>query len=312
MIIDKPYNSDITGCTFENIDDTAITITNGGSVYPVTIGGSGSDANTFFDIGGVAIHVSTDADAEIIGNTFDDVDETAILVDSGNDETTIDDCDMDGSGGCFEGINTSGSGTFATVRDCALYDYEAHVTPSPRAAIAYKATACYGTSSDNGNNSFYDNSTDLNYQNRDASPDSLYAVKNWWGENPPDASSFWGRTGYIVYQPYLTSSPRLIPTVVEDVPIPDTPMLTSIHPSPSRGTVEFTYGLPCAGRVSIEVYDLTGRLVQRVYDGERPKGNHTAIWDGVSIEGVRAPSGIYVCRFGTTEASEALRFVLLR
>ncbi|MBN1424754.1 right-handed parallel beta-helix repeat-containing protein [Candidatus Fermentibacteria bacterium] len=295
----------ISACTFSNLTDDGITVWGGAS-----IGSSG--ANTFYNIDGDAIIVSSDAYATIGANNFDYVDETAILIQSGAGGTTIESCDADGSGGCFEGIYTSEPGTMVTVRDCRLYNYRGHVSPSPRGAASRGRTADFGTRDDYGNNDFHSNSIDLQYINRDAVPDSLYAVGNWWGENPPDASSFAGRTDYIVYSPYLTSQPRLMPVTEPEAALPEAARLISIHPSPSRGDVTFRYALPEADHVTLAILDLSGRLIATLEDGPRPAGFPSVVWDGHTSMGNAVASGVYLCRMATSATADTFRFVLVR
>jgi hypothetical protein len=73
---------------------------------------------------------------------------------------------------------------------------------------------------------------------------------------------------------------------------PRATMLSPGRPNPFRQATEFAVTLPAAGRVSLKVYDLQGREVATVLDGEeRPAGPFTAHVDLAD----RAP-GVYVCR----------------
>ncbi|MBD3366935.1 MAG: T9SS type A sorting domain-containing protein [Candidatus Eisenbacteria bacterium] len=89
------------------------------------------------------------------------------------------------------------------------------------------------------------------------------------------------------------------------------PRLT-VHPNPfnPRATVEYT--VPSAGRVTLAVYDLAGRLVATLVDDERGPGPHEATWNGTTDGGARAASGVYFVKLTTktTEATE--RLVLLK
>lgn len=69
------------------------------------------------------------------------------------------------------------------------------------------------------------------------------------------------------------------------------------YPSPSRGPVTFDFALPAAGRVTLDVFDVTGRRVRRLLDpGERAAGTHRARWDGRDDAGRRAAPGVYLAR----------------
>lgn len=66
--------------------------------------------------------------------------------------------------------------------------------------------------------------------------------------------------------------------------------LTSAGPNPARGPVRVRYGLPHAAEVQVQVFDLLGREVARLHDGEAAPGWHTTAWDGI------AAPGLYVVR----------------
>ena len=68
------------------------------------------------------------------------------------------------------------------------------------------------------------------------------------------------------------------------------------YPNPSRDQVRFELALPKSARVDLALYDLQGRRVLTVVDGELPAGYHHARWDGSGAGSVRGGSGIYFAR----------------
>jgi len=65
----------------------------------------------------------------------------------------------------------------------------------------------------------------------------------------------------------------------------------SPNPANPRTVVRFRLAAP--GVVSLDVYDLAGRLVRRLVDGELPAGEHAAAWDGADATGRPAATGTY-------------------
>jgi flagellar hook assembly protein FlgD len=63
--------------------------------------------------------------------------------------------------------------------------------------------------------------------------------------------------------------------------------------------------------VSLEVYDVAGRLVSTLVDGELDAGRHQAKWDGTNNDGKRIPAGIYFSRLdsGGKRATEKVILV---
>ena len=68
------------------------------------------------------------------------------------------------------------------------------------------------------------------------------------------------------------------------------------YPNPFNPTTRVLYSLDKPGRTRLIVYDLMGRKVRTLVDGDMPAGRHVAVWDGRDADGVSVPSGIYLCR----------------
>jgi hypothetical protein len=82
-------------------------------------------------------------------------------------------------------------------------------------------------------------------------------------------------------------------------------------PNPARGTTTVSYALARAGHAQLEVYDVSGRLVRRLVDGERPAGAGQTIWDGTDAAGAKREAGIYFVRLLAPGCRETRRLVLL-
>jgi hypothetical protein len=79
------------------------------------------------------------------------------------------------------------------------------------------------------------------------------------------------------------------PTVVPDAQI----LAVRCFPNPFNPATTIAYNLPRAGRVSMKVYDLRGRLVRVLLDGNRPAGPGQVVWDGANGAGAAVASGVY-------------------
>ena len=60
------------------------------------------------------------------------------------------------------------------------------------------------------------------------------------------------------------------------------------HPNPFNSAVRLLYGLPGHSHVSVGIYDLSGRLIRTLIDGEQPAGWFSISWEDASIS-----SGVY-------------------
>ncbi len=93
-------------------------------------------------------------------------------------------------------------------------------------------------------------------------------------------------------------------------PVPSHTALTAIAPNPFRGTtaIRFALAAPCRARVA--VYDVAGRLLRVLRDGDLPAGEHGAVWDP-RAGSPRAAGGVYFVRFDAGDRHETRRVVFL-
>lgn len=90
------------------------------------------------------------------------------------------------------------------------------------------------------------------------------------------------------------------------------PTLLKARPNPSAGGTEIGFVLPVEARVSLRVYDVSGRLVRTLVDGPRTPGVHRVQWDGTDTRGRTARSGIYFARFEAGSVKRSERILLMR
>ncbi|HOX26165.1 MAG TPA: FlgD immunoglobulin-like domain containing protein [Candidatus Krumholzibacteria bacterium] len=65
-------------------------------------------------------------------------------------------------------------------------------------------------------------------------------------------------------------------------------------PNPFNPSTTIAFTLPHGGRVSLRVFDVRGRLVRTLVDGERAAGAHAVDWNGRDDRGAQAASGVYL------------------
>ncbi len=86
--------------------------------------------------------------------------------------------------------------------------------------------------------------------------------------------------------------------------------LGAIVPNPFREATEVRFSLAAPGRARVAVYDVAGRLLRVLRDGELAAGTHVVEWDGRAA-GERAAGGVYFVRFETAGREETRRVVYL-
>jgi flagellar hook assembly protein FlgD len=73
-----------------------------------------------------------------------------------------------------------------------------------------------------------------------------------------------------------------------------------------------TFTLAHAGRATLGVYAVNGRLVRTLADGLEPAGVHHLTWDGRSTDGRFAAAGVYYLRLSADGRLSNRSLVLLR
>ncbi|MCK4306247.1 MAG: hypothetical protein KAY24_18550, partial [Candidatus Eisenbacteria sp.] len=87
------------------------------------------------------------------------------------------------------------------------------------------------------------------------------------------------------------------------------------HPvqrDPSAKQVVFVYDLPVGNRVSMQIYDVGGRLVTCLVDEVKPVGRHKTTWRHGNTPGHRVPTGIYFAHLRAGSFSQTRKFLIAR
>lgn len=73
--------------------------------------------------------------------------------------------------------------------------------------------------------------------------------------------------------------------------------LDPIHPNPFSSIILFTFSLEKDSEIKMTIYDITGRLIETLFESRLASGNHVLQWEGLDETGKKVPSGIYFYRF---------------
>lgn len=83
-------------------------------------------------------------------------------------------------------------------------------------------------------------------------------------------------------------------------------------PNPFNPSTAIRFALPCGGRATLIVYDVSGRRIAVLADNAFAPGLFTRVWGGKDDSGTDAPSGIYFARLQVGEYVAVRKMVLLR
>jgi hypothetical protein len=91
------------------------------------------------------------------------------------------------------------------------------------------------------------------------------------------------------------------PTEVGDQSVPREFRFFPSAPNPFRGATAVQFDLPRRGRVSLEVFDLQGRLVRSLLNDELDPGRYSKVWEGRNQASQPVAPGIYFYRLRTED-----------
>jgi hypothetical protein len=73
-------------------------------------------------------------------------------------------------------------------------------------------------------------------------------------------------------------------------------VITGNYPNPFNPSTTISFTLPSAGSARLSVYDITGRKVRELVNGQMGAGVHSVVWDGRDEGGNAVSSGLYFSR----------------
>ena len=83
-------------------------------------------------------------------------------------------------------------------------------------------------------------------------------------------------------------------------------------PNPFNGQAAISFTLPSSGECGLAAFDMLGRKVKTVYEGYKPAGTSTVIWDGTDDGHLSVASGIYFLRLESGAGSKTLKMYLVK
>jgi len=92
---------------------------------------------------------------------------------------------------------------------------------------------------------------------------------------------------------------------------PISTILYAPSPNPSTGSLTLSYYLEKRERITLAIYDVSGRLIREVYSGISEAGPGSVHWDGRAAGGAPVGQGVYFCRLRIASGVKAERMIRL-
>jgi M6 family metalloprotease-like protein len=106
------------------------------------------------------------------------------------------------------------------------------------------------------------------------------------------------------------------PTVVTGITEQIMPLKFSLHPgapNPFNPSTVISYDVPPGGgKVTIRVFDVTGRLVKTLVNEHKTAGRNTVKWFGKNERGEQVATGVYFCRMQAPGYQKTMKMTLLK
>jgi uncharacterized membrane protein len=140
--------------------------------------------------------------------------------------------------------------------------------------------------------------------------DPNFSIQNMTAMTP-DGRQLFGY-GQMLTPPYARHAFRITRSITAGVTPPATVTgiaLAAPSPNPSSALTRLDFELPGAATAELAVFDLSGRRVATLVQGEQSPGRHSATWDGREAGGERVAAGVYFARLTTPLGSVSRRIV---
>jgi len=88
--------------------------------------------------------------------------------------------------------------------------------------------------------------------------------------------------------------------------------LSQNYPNPFNPSTVIDFSIASEGVVSLNIYDITGRLVSTLVNGNLSVGYHSIAWNGVDDNGMSVSAGIYIYALQTEASSITRKMVFMK
>ncbi len=98
----------------------------------------------------------------------------------------------------------------------------------------------------------------------------------------------------------------------DDDDLPSRISLSQNAPNPFNPETVIRIGLPERDTIQLRIFDVRGKLVRTLAEGELDAGFHDYAWQGRGDDGARVPSGVYLYRLSTSAGIVTRRMTLVK
>ena len=89
-------------------------------------------------------------------------------------------------------------------------------------------------------------------------------------------------------------------------------MLENNYPNPFNPSTVINFTLPEEMKISLSIYNISGRYIKTIINGSKSAGRSSVVWDGLDSSGNKVSSGIYFYELRTDDFVSSKKMILLK
>ncbi|MFQ6115614.1 MAG: metallophosphoesterase [bacterium] len=124
------------------------------------------------------------------------------------------------------------------------------------------------------------------------------------------------RDGTVFDKAVYTPNPKPGTTAVNETiagnTLPAGYHLLQNYPNPFNPQTTIQFDLPTSGNVILEIFNISGSVVNTLFAGYLTEGTHKLNWPGVNSAGLQLPSGAYFYRIRTDTFEKTMKMIKLQ
>ena len=121
----------------------------------------------------------------------------------------------------------------------------------------------------------------------------------------PDTAMGWG-----IVNAY--DAMHAVPVGVEAAEPAGGSKLVSVLSNPISSNARVEFFVASRSHVNLTIYDVSGRLVRTLVDGEKPRGTHAVSWDASDARGAGVAAGVYFLKMSTSDGVSRMKVAVVR
>lgn len=224
----------------------------------------------------------------------------------------------------LDSVMTRGAADYFDIMNVHFYRYEDTPVQKVKSVLdQYGKSALVWVTETNNWRSLLPNNTEqraadslsswLDYL-RSLGPEKIFwfSLTNFYGWGSPD-STVWGLfnkpsyTPTSVYSAYKNYISKITGIEQQETLLPSQFILYQNYPNPFNPTTTIRFYIPRHSHVTLKVFDVLGREVATLIDGELNAGEHSVVFDAKDLS-----SGIYFIRLKTGEHTQTNKAIVVK